>query len=88
MWGGLGTRGRRGGHVWGRLGTRGSAEQEVPPVVRALGSSLLVLIRFSPGGALQSKTRSSRPKSCSEGHRVSRGQQHDPQPAMLLHLSG
>lgn len=38
-------------------------------------------------GAFQSKKRSSRPKSCAEGHRVSRGQQHDPQPTMLLHLS-
>lgn len=36
--------------VWDRPGTRGSAEQAVPPVVRVLGSSLLVPIRFSPGG--------------------------------------
>lgn len=34
----------------GAGGHPGQPEQEVPPIVRALGSSLLVLIRFSPGG--------------------------------------
>lgn len=39
-----------GGCARGRPGARGSAERAAPPVARVLGSSVLVLIRFSPGG--------------------------------------